>query len=86
MLLHQLENMKVKELREYIEAANLDIENASKKKKNDLVIEIIMLRDKRQKEDQAIAQQMEYLELEEQFQMEVENEIAAQQKEENRSN
>ena len=83
MLLHQLENMKVKELREYIEAANLDIENASKKRKNDLVIEIIMLRDKRQKEARAIAQQMEYLELEEQFQMEVENEIAAPTKRRN---
>lgn len=86
MLLHQLEAMKVKELREYIEAANLDIENASKKKKNVLVIEILVLQDKRRREDQAIAQQMEYLELEEQFQMEVENEIAAQQKEEKRSN
>lgn len=83
MLTTQLEEMNVKQLREYIKAANLDIENASKKRKNDLVIEILVLQDKRRKEDRAMAQQMEYLELEEQFQMEVENEIAAQQ---NRSN
>ena len=85
MLLHQLENMNVKDLREYIKEANLDIKDASKKRKNVLVIEILVLQDKRRREAQAIAQQMEYLESEELFQMEVEQEIAAQQKEENRN-
>ena len=88
MLLHQLENMNVKELREYIKEANLDIKDASKKRKNELVIEILVLCENRQVEElaQEMARQMQYWESEELFQMEVEQEIAAQQKEEAKKN
>lgn len=88
MLLHQLENMNVKDLREYIKKANLDIKDASKKRKNELVIEILVLRENRQVEElaQEMARQMQYWETEELFQMEVEQEIVAQQKEEAKKN
>lgn len=86
MLSHQLEPMNVKQIREYIKEANLDIKDASKKRKNVLVIEILVLQDKLRREAQAMAQQMQYLESEELFQMEVEQEIVALQKEEAKKN
>lgn len=89
---NNLQEMTVKALREYIKQEGFEVVGAWKMKKEDLIDNIIFHRETRQmqlamnrmrqEEAQAIAQQMEYLELEEQFQIEVENEIVAQQKEE----
>ena len=92
----QLQEMTVKALREYIKENNFEVPGAWKMKKEDLIENIIFNRETRQmqaamnrmrqEEAQAMSQQMEYLESEELFQMEVEQEVVAQQKEEAKKN